>query len=222
VELYSQTATDESGNVVNGSSVSVTVSSSGANATIYDKAGDALGNPFLTGYDRSSGEVEFQAANNLYTITVAGNPGASKVNQALFDINEATTTGDINASSVELSAVNETFPGITTAVAVSNIYEPFLESDWPLMMGDKSWFDEDGVGDDGTYHGSITTTARDLLSPNEGDVCYNTTTSTLTPQLPHFRSICQAHGLQPIEAHNENSLQGLLLLQRPTKQSSMT
>jgi len=82
-----------------------------------------------------------------------------------------------------LDAVSETFPGITTAVAVSNIYEPFLESDWPLMMEDKSWFDEDGVGGDGVWHGSITTTERDTLSPSEGDVCYNTTTSTFQKYL---------------------------------------
>jgi hypothetical protein len=85
MELYSQTATDEAGNVVNGSSVSVTIASSGLPATIYDKDGVALSNPFLTGYDRSRGEVEFQAANGLYNITVPGNPGASKKNQALFD-----------------------------------------------------------------------------------------------------------------------------------------
>jgi len=82
-----------------------------------------------------------------------------------------------------MDAISASFAGIGTAVAVSNIYEPFLESDWPLMMAEKSWYDEDGVGGDGTYHGSITTTARDLLSPSEGDVCYNTTTSTFQKYL---------------------------------------
>ena len=85
MELYSQTAQDSSGDIVNGSSVTVTIASSGANATLYDKDGDALSNPFLTGYDRSKGEVEFQADNGLYNITVTGNPGATKANQALFD-----------------------------------------------------------------------------------------------------------------------------------------
>jgi len=197
MELYSQTAQDENGDIVNSASVTVTVSSSGAMAIIYDKDGDALSNPFLTGYDRSKGEVEFQAANNLYTIVVSGNPAASKVNQALFDINEATTTGDINASNIDLSAVSATFHGITTAVAVSNIYEPFAESDWPLMMEDKSWFDEDGVGGDGDWLGSLTTTERDALSPSNGDVCYNTTTSTVQKHLS---------GSWATEAHNVNSL----------------
>lgn len=45
MELYSQTATDESGNIVNGASVSVTVTSSGLPATIFDKDGGALSNP---------------------------------------------------------------------------------------------------------------------------------------------------------------------------------
>ena len=86
MELYSNTATDESGNVVNGASVSVTIASSGAVVTgLKDKDGNALGNPFLTGYDRAKGEIEFQAANGLYNITVTGNPGATKKNQALYD-----------------------------------------------------------------------------------------------------------------------------------------
>jgi len=106
------------------------------------------------------------------------------------DGNSSTDTGVtisdldvLTANGVDLAAVSETFPGITTAVAVSNIYEPYLESNWPLMMEDKSWFDEDGVGGDREDYGSITTTERDALSPNEGDTCWNETTSTFQKYL---------------------------------------
>lgn len=75
----------------------------------------------------------------------------------------------------ELSGV--TFAGITTPVAISNIYEPFKESNWPLMMQDKSWYDEEGYGVDGAYHGTVTTTQRNALTPSQGDVCYNSTTA---------------------------------------------
>jgi len=104
MELYSDTAQDENGDIVNGASVSVTISSGGAPATLYDKDGGALDNPFLTGYDRSKGEIEFQAANGLYNVTVTGNPGATKKNQPLLDPTDFSSTGiDDNATSTSIT-----------------------------------------------------------------------------------------------------------------------
>ena len=118
MELYSQTATDESGDIVNSASVSVTITSSGLPATIFDKDGGALSNPFLTGYDRSKGEVEFQAVDGLYNVTVTGNPGATKKNQSLFDsTSSALTAAEIHAASLKATPIDADEIGLVDTAA---------------------------------------------------------------------------------------------------------
>lgn len=90
MELYSQIVQDEKGDIVNGATVTVYVASSGAVATVYDKDGVSQANPFLSGLNRSKGEIEFAAENGLYNVKVTN--GASTVwhyNQALFDATSA-------------------------------------------------------------------------------------------------------------------------------------
>ena len=83
----------------------------------------------------------------------------------------------------DIAAVSAgSFPGIDTVVAISNIYRPRIDDgvdgDWIDKATYQSWYDEEGYGVDGDYHGTLTTTQRDALSPSTGDVCYNSTTTT--------------------------------------------
>jgi len=72
VELYHETAQDSRGNILNGATITVYDAGTSDLATIFDKDGGSLDNPFLSGYERSSGEVDFAAADGLYDIKVSG------------------------------------------------------------------------------------------------------------------------------------------------------
>ena len=71
--LYHEVVQDARGNVINGAQVTVTLSSTGALAQIYNKNVVPLPNPFLSGYDRGAGEIDFMAEDGLYDIQVASN-----------------------------------------------------------------------------------------------------------------------------------------------------
>ena len=64
MEMYYSTVTDTAGNIVNGATVTVYLAAGGV-ASIYDDAGAPMANPFLSGLNRSEGEIEFAAANGL-------------------------------------------------------------------------------------------------------------------------------------------------------------
>lgn len=108
--------------------------------------------------------------------TAETNASASETNAAASAV-EAAASAAYTKDLTFPALADIAFPDIATSVAVSNIYEPFLESNWPLMMEDKSWYDEEGYGVDGVYHSTVTTTERDALTPAQGDVCYNSTTT---------------------------------------------
>lgn len=74
MEVFTSTVTDDEGNVVNGSTVTVLVKSTGlpvASASVYEPDEvTVLGNPFLSGYARSEGEIEFAVANGKYDVKI--------------------------------------------------------------------------------------------------------------------------------------------------------
>lgn len=71
MENFYTTVQTTTGNVVNGATVTVYDASSGLPATIYEPDGvTPLANPFLSGYARSEGEIEFGAANGQYSIKI--------------------------------------------------------------------------------------------------------------------------------------------------------
>jgi hypothetical protein len=126
MELYHDTAQDSSGNIINGAQVTVTVHSSGAPATIYDKDGGALSNPFNSGYDRSQGEIDFAAANGLYDIQIVS--GTTTIIKAigLFDSDDSVTATQLASTAngdgasligVEDSAGNFTGSDVETVLA---------------------------------------------------------------------------------------------------------
>lgn len=89
MELYHETAQDTKGNITNGATVTVTIASSGAPATIYDADENALSNPFSSGYDRSNGEIDFRAANGQYNVQVGADTTIT-LEATLFDGRETT------------------------------------------------------------------------------------------------------------------------------------
>ncbi len=70
MEMYHNTVQNAQGDIINGATITVTLVSSGANATIFDKNDDALSNPFTSGYDRSKGETDFKAADGIYNVQI--------------------------------------------------------------------------------------------------------------------------------------------------------
>lgn len=104
MELYHDTAQDSKGNIINGATVTVTVHSSGAPADIYDKDGNSLANPFLSGYDRSNGEIDFAAEDGLYDIQIVSGSTVTLKAIGLFD-SDATrlAVGNINTPVIDLS-----------------------------------------------------------------------------------------------------------------------
>lgn len=71
MENFYTTVQTATGNVVNNATVTVYDNSTGLPATIYLPDGvTPLVNPFLSGYARSEGEIEFGAANGQYNIKI--------------------------------------------------------------------------------------------------------------------------------------------------------
>lgn len=71
MENFYTTVQTTTGDVVNGATVTVYDASSGLPATIYEPDGvTPLSNPFLSGYARNEGEIEFGAANGQYNIEI--------------------------------------------------------------------------------------------------------------------------------------------------------
>lgn len=71
MENFYTTVQTPTGDVVNGATVTVYDASSGLPATIYEPDGvTLLANPFLSGYARDEGEIEFGAANGQYNIKI--------------------------------------------------------------------------------------------------------------------------------------------------------
>jgi hypothetical protein len=85
MEMYHNTVQDASGNIINGAVVTVTLVSSGANATIYDKDNVALSNPFNSGYQRSKGETDFKAADGIYNVQIVSGDTVTIYAVGLFD-----------------------------------------------------------------------------------------------------------------------------------------
>lgn len=92
MEGYYNTLTDDEGNIVNGATITVYDDDGGAAATLYKSDGvTSLINPFLSGYDRSEGEIEFKAADGVYNVKIVS--GASTdwlYGLTLQDINQST------------------------------------------------------------------------------------------------------------------------------------
>lgn len=85
MELYHETVQDGSGNIINGATITVTDHATGSPSTIYDKDGVSISNPFLSGYDRSKGEIDFKAANGLYDIQIVSSDTTTIKSIALVD-----------------------------------------------------------------------------------------------------------------------------------------
>jgi hypothetical protein len=69
METYYNIVQDTSGNIINGATITV-YDSTGAVATIYNNDGSSLTNPFLSGLNRSEGEIEFAAESGTFDIRV--------------------------------------------------------------------------------------------------------------------------------------------------------
>jgi hypothetical protein len=96
MEMYHNTVQDAAGNIINGAVITVTLASDDSTATIYDKNGDALANPFSSGYDRSKGETDFKAANGLYNVQVAS--GTTTTIEAVGLIDPGTFSTGLNSA----------------------------------------------------------------------------------------------------------------------------
>jgi hypothetical protein len=104
MEMYHNTVQNDQGYIVNGATVTVTLVSSGANATIFDKNDDALSNPFTSGYDRSKGETDFKAANGIYNVQVVS--GTTTTINAVALIDPTTfSTGLNDADRIKLDSI---------------------------------------------------------------------------------------------------------------------
>lgn len=101
MEFYQNTYTDSSGNIINGATVTV-FTSTGAVATIYDNAGSPQSNPFLTGLNRSEGEIEFAAADGTYDIKIENGAEVDWLHaKTLFDVEDGfAATGKIQSGYV--------------------------------------------------------------------------------------------------------------------------
>jgi hypothetical protein len=117
MEMYHNTVQDAAGNIINGAVITITLASDDSTATIYDKNGDALSNPFSSGYDRSKGETDFKAANGLYKVQVAS--GTTTTIEAVGLIDPGTfSTGLNSADRIKLDSI-ESSADITDAENVT-------------------------------------------------------------------------------------------------------
>jgi len=97
MELYTRSYLDKNrGTPINGAVVTV-YTTIGTTAAIFDYQGNAQINPFLTGLNRSEGEIEFAAADGLYDLKIESGGETEWIrSQGLFDSDGggAATGGD--------------------------------------------------------------------------------------------------------------------------------
>lgn len=106
----------------------------------------------------------------------------------------ATAGGKPLENNSNIAALNnKAFLGVGTVVDAV-IYDTSLDSDggaWRNRCTRTSWYKE--VAESGSYLGSMTTTARDLLSPTAGDLIYNTTTATWQKYIADYTKYVGEH-----------------------------
>jgi hypothetical protein len=117
MEMYHNTVQDKAGNIINGAVITVKLASDNSIATIYDKDGSALSNPFVSGYDRSKGETDFKAANELYNVEVVNGTTTTIESISLIDPN-TFSTGMTSADRIKLDNI-ESSADVTDAANVT-------------------------------------------------------------------------------------------------------
>lgn len=150
MQKYTNNVTDLRGNALVGATITVTVTSGGATATLYSDNGvTPLSNPVSTD---SEGEFFFYAANNKYTLTTTYNGSTVAVTDiVLFDPSDSTASGDVGFTQSGTGAVATTVQAALRAIAKT-----------PEQYGAVG----DGVADDTTAVINAATAAKILYLPN--------------------------------------------------------
>ena len=174
--MYHNTVQDAAGNIINGAVITVKLASDNSIATIYDKDGSALSNPFVSGYDRSKGETDFKAANELYNVEVVNGTTTTIESISLIDPNTfstgMTSADRIKLDSIESSAdvtdaANVTAAGASianmTLVATDVVEETNLQS-WATGVG-SALLRARGTGVSSTYVSSVTVNGTVFAQP---------------------------------------------------------
>jgi hypothetical protein len=177
MEMYHNTVQDAAGNIINGAVITVKLASDNSIATIYDKDGSALSNPFVSGYDRSKGETDFKAANELYNVEVVNGTTTTIESISLIDPNTFSTgmtaADRIKLDSIESSAdvtdaANVTAAGASianmTLVATDVVEQTNLQS-WATGVG-SALLRARGTGVSSTYVSSVTVNGTVFAQPS--------------------------------------------------------
>lgn len=118
MQQWSDALIDPSGNVVDGATVTVRLSSTAAIAAIYSDNGvTSKANPFVTGTDTNYG---FYAANGTYTVTIAKSGYTPVTHEGVVLFDQADDTLE-TASSIVYSDT-ETYPDGTIGDALASLF----------------------------------------------------------------------------------------------------
>lgn len=137
MKMYYNTVTDTSGTVVNGATVTV-YEDGGAVASIYDYLGAPMANPFLSGLNRSEGEIEFAAVSGKYDIKIVNGSETDWLrDEVLFDPADpgtlgSTTPGVITCSTFTSSGIDDNATGERVQIEDGSLNLGTAGSSYPI------------------------------------------------------------------------------------------